>query len=98
MLPENPIELRSVTALWLLPVISTIVTSSAGAVVAGVLPPQLALGTIIASYILWGIGISLAMMILVVYFQRLALHKLPPKSVIVSVCLPLGPMGQGGFG
>lgn len=92
-------ELRSVTALMLLPVISTIVAAASGGIVAAALPnPQLALGTLIASYILWGIGMPLAFMILVVYFQRLALHKFPPKSVIVSVCLPLGPMGQGGFG
>ena len=98
-MPTNPMELRSVTALWLLPVISTIVAAASGGIVAEALPsPQLRLGTIIASYILWGIGMPLAFMILVVYFQRLALHKFPPKSVIVSVCLPLGPMGQGGFG
>ncbi|KAK2744141.1 hypothetical protein FQN57_004401 [Myotisia sp. PD_48] len=99
MLPADPIDLNSVTALWLLPVISTIVAAAAGSIVAGVLPnPQLALGTIIASYILWGIGMPLSILILAVYFQRLALHKFPSRSVIVSVCLPLGPMGQGGYG
>lgn len=37
------------------------------------------------------------MAVLVIYFQRLTLHKLPPREVIVSVFLPLGPLGQGGF-
>ncbi|OQD72554.1 hypothetical protein PENDEC_c020G04374 [Penicillium decumbens] len=38
------------------------------------------------------------MMVMVIYLQRLTLHKLPPKAVIVSVFLPLGPLGQGGYG
>ncbi|OJD14537.1 hypothetical protein AJ78_05118 [Emergomyces pasteurianus Ep9510] len=98
MVPGKPSDLPSMTAAWLLPVISTIVAASAGAVVADNLPtPQLSLWTIIASYILWGLGILFSMIILAVYFQRLAIHKLPPKSVIVSTCIPLGPMGQGGF-
>ena len=37
------------------------------------------------------------MAVLVVYFQRLTVHKLPPREVIVSAFLPLGPLGQGGF-
>ncbi len=36
------------------------------------------------------------MAVLVIYFQRLV-HKLPPREVIVSVFLSLGPLGQGGF-
>lgn len=38
------------------------------------------------------------MVTLVIYFQRLTMHKLPPSEVIVSVFLPLGPLGQGAFG
>ncbi|OAX84410.1 tubulin gamma chain [Emergomyces africanus] len=98
MIPGKPSDLPSMTAVWLLPVVSTIVSASAGAVVSENLPsPQLSLWTIIASYILWGLGMLFSMIILAVYFQRLAIHKLPPKSVIVSTCIPLGPMGQGGF-
>lgn len=37
-----------------------------------------------------------AMTILVIYYQRLALHKLPPREVVVSSFLPLGPLGMGG--
>lgn len=31
------------------------------------------------------------------YYQRLALHKLPPREIIVSSFLPLGPLGMGGY-
>jgi len=86
------------TATWLLPIVAPIVASASGGIVASVLPnPQHALWTLIISYILWGTGVPLAMAVLVIYFQRLTIHKLPPREVIVSVFLPLGPLGQGGF-
>ena len=89
--------LGAMTAVWLLPIVPCIVASASGAVVATVLPLQHALWTIIASFVLWGMGVPMAMLALTVYFQRLAVHKLPSKEVIVSVFLPLGPLGQGGF-
>lgn len=86
------------TAAWLLPIVATIVAAASGAVVADALPnDQHALWTIIISYILWGCGISMAMFTLAIYFHRLTLHALPPREVIVSVFLPLGPFGQGAF-
>lgn len=91
-------KLESMTAAWLLPVVSTIVASASGGIIAEVLPnPDHALWTLIASYILWGTGVPLAMTVLVVYFTRLTIHNIPPREVIVSVFLPLGPLGQGGF-
>lgn len=95
----DEVHLSSMTAIWLLPIVSCVVAAASGAIVADVLPnPQYALWTIIVSYILWGIGIPLAIMVMVIYFHRLTVHKLPPKEVIVSVFLPMGPLGQGGFG
>jgi tellurite resistance protein TehA-like permease len=92
-------ELSTMTAAWLLPIVAPIVAAATGGIVAEQLPnPQHALWTVIVSYILWGTGVPLAMAVLVIYFQRLTVHKLPPREVIVSVFLPLGPMGQGGFG
>lgn len=89
------------TAAWLLPIVATIVSAASGAVVSTELAksnPQHALVTIIVSYVLWGCGLPLALMVMVVYFQRLTLVALPPREVIVSVFLPLGPLGQGAFG
>lgn len=89
-------QLSTMTAAWLLPIVSTIVAAASGGIVADVLPnPQHALWTLTISYILWGTGVPLAMFTLVLYFQRLTMHKLPPREVIVSVFLPLGPLGQG---
>ena len=86
------------TAVWLLPIVATIVAAATGGIVAGVLPDTYALWTIIVSYILWGCGVPLAMFTMVIYFHRLTMHSLPPREVIVSVFLPLGPIGQGAFG
>lgn len=87
------------TAAWLLPIVPTVVAAATGSVVASVLPnAQHALWTIITSYILWGCGVPLALFTMVIYFHRLTMHALPPREVIVSVFLPLGPLGQGAFG
>lgn len=91
-------QLSTMTAVWLLPIVATIVAAATGGIVAGVLPDTYALWTIIVSYILWGCGVPLAMFTMVIYFHRLTMHSLPPREVIVSVFLPLGPIGQGAFG
>jgi len=91
-------ELSCMTAAWLFPIVSTIVAAASGGIVAEILPdPQHQLWTVVTSYILWGTGFPLAMVVLVMYFHRLTVHKLPPREVIVSVFLPLGPLGQGSF-
>ena len=92
-------SLDRITALQLLPMAATIVAAGAGARVAEILPNDSdALGTILVSYVLWGVGTPLAMLLLVIYYQRLAVHKLPSRETIVSCFLPLGPLGFGGFG
>lgn len=92
-------EISSLTTLWLLPIVSTIVCAATGAMVAETLTNSAhALWTLVVSYILWGIGVPLAMFTLVLYYHRLTMHKIPPREVISSVFLPLGPLGEGGFG
>jgi tellurite resistance protein TehA-like permease len=95
----HKVEISSVTTLWLLPIVSTIICAATGGMVADVLAnPAHALWTLILSYILWGIGVPLAIFTLVLYYHRLTIHKIPPPAVISSVFLPLGPLGEGGFG
>ncbi|KAL0256761.1 Plasma membrane sulfite pump involved in sulfite metabolism [Diplodia seriata] len=95
-------ELKSLerfTAAQLLPIAATIVAAGTGARVAEILPdPQWALGTLMTSYVLWAMGTPMAFVVIAMYFQRLAVHKMPPREVIVSCFLPLGPLGFGGFG
>ena len=96
---SNPVNsLDRITAAQLLPIAAPIVAAGTGARVAEVLPNlQESLGTVIVCYVLWGMAVPLAVLVLVIYYQRLAVHKLPPREVIVSCFLPLGPLGFGGF-
>lgn len=88
------------TAIWILPVVSLIVASSSGALLA----PELAkhsvnhaLLTLTVSAVLVTIGEALAMMILTVYLFRLIIHGIPQGSAVISAFIPLGPMSQGGY-
>lgn len=90
--------LDRITAAQLLPIAASIVAAGTGAKVAEHLPnPEHALGTILISYVMWGMATPLAMMVLVMYYTRLVLHKLPPREIVVSSFLPLGPLGMGGY-
>jgi hypothetical protein len=83
-------ELPTFTALDF-SVIAAFVASAVGGTIAGVLSnPQYALGALIASYALWGIGLPAALMTMAIYFQRLTIHKLPPREVIVMAVLCRG--------
>lgn len=98
MSQEHQSSLDKITAAQLLPVSATIVAAGTGSTVAQVLPNiHHARGTIMVSYAMWGMSVPLAMSVLVIYYQRLAVHKLPPREVIVSSFLPLGPLGMGGY-
>ncbi|KAJ5612783.1 hypothetical protein N7510_005977, partial [Penicillium lagena] len=91
--------ISSVTTFWLLPIVSTVICAATGAIVADALTNSAhALWTLIVSYILWGIGIPLATFTLMLYYHRLTMHQIPPRDIVSSVFLPLGPLGEGGFG
>ncbi|KAK2740140.1 Plasma membrane sulfite pump involved in sulfite metabolism [Myotisia sp. PD_48] len=99
LITQHKASLDTMTAAWLLPIVAPIVCAASGGVVAEILPnDSYALLTVIICYIMWGMAVPFAMVILVIYFQRLALHKIVPQMAIVSTFLPIGPLGQGGFG
>ncbi|KAI0769776.1 voltage-dependent anion channel [Trametes elegans] len=92
--------LNRMTAIWLLPVVTLIVVSSSGGVIAAPLSefsPDHALLTLTVSFVLVSMGVGLAMMILTIYLFRLIIHGVPPNAEVLSVFIPLGPMGQGGY-
>lgn len=88
------------TAVWLLPVVTLIVASSSGGVLVPVLyqySTRYALLTLAVSTCMVSIGLTLAFMILTMYLLRLIVYGLPPGASVLSVFIPLGPMGQGGY-
>ncbi|KAI8877885.1 hypothetical protein K501DRAFT_197146 [Backusella circina FSU 941] len=91
-------QIESMNGTWLLPIVPAVVHSASGGLLANHLNEERAIVVLIISYILMGMGILLALSIIVIYFYRLAIHKLPPKEIIISSFLPLGPLGQGAYG
>ncbi|ETW81336.1 C4-dicarboxylate transporter [Heterobasidion irregulare TC 32-1] len=69
--------------VWLLPVVTLIVASSSGGVLAqaiGPVSPSHALLTITFSIFLVSVGLSLALMILTIYLYRMILYR-PPQDI-----------------
>lgn len=99
MVKQNHAIVR-MTAVWLLPIVTLIVASSSGGLLAEALKPHshtLALLTSGFSLTMVIIGLSLAMMVITVYLLRLIIHGPPDPTLILSAFLVLGPLGQGGF-
>lgn len=93
-------KLENMTTVWLLPVVTLIVASSSGGILASALQkysPSHALLTITVCVVMVTIGLSLALMMLTFYLLRLIVFGLPPGATIISVFLPLGPTGQAGY-
>ncbi|EIW83021.1 hypothetical protein CONPUDRAFT_136178 [Coniophora puteana RWD-64-598 SS2] len=92
--------LKSMTTAWLLPVVTLIVASSTGGVLAGALQEYShdhAFLTVVVSAWMVTVGLSLSLMMLTIYLLRLIVHGYPPGLGILSSFLPLGPSGQAGF-
>ncbi|CAA7263168.1 unnamed protein product [Cyclocybe aegerita] len=100
MVTQQTHALESMTAMWLLPVVTLIVAASSGGVLGQTLnqySTPYALWTVTVSVYMVTVGLTLALMILTIYLMRLIIHGLPPGTSILSVFLPLGPTGQSGF-
>lgn len=86
------------TALYLIPIVAIVIAATSGGLVARSLKdPRHQLWTLIISYIFWGIGSPLSWIILTIYFLRMTIHKPLQREVIVSLLLPIGPLGLSGF-
>ncbi|KAF5348628.1 hypothetical protein D9758_006850 [Tetrapyrgos nigripes] len=100
MMTSQKHSLENMTAAWLLPVVTLIVASSTGGVIATPLTDYSTthgMITVVVSAFMVTIGVSLSLMLLTVYLLRLITHGLPPGATVMSVFLPLGPMGQAGY-
>ena len=91
-------KLENMTAVWLLPIVASEVTASAGGMLASYFSNPMGETIVILSYILWTFSVPLAFSILVILFLRLATHKLPDKAMAVTSWLTLGPLGTGALG
>ncbi|CAK9785975.1 hypothetical protein CC85DRAFT_302467 [Cutaneotrichosporon oleaginosum] len=93
--------LATLAPTWLLPVVATVVAAASGGVVAEALVPinpALARSTLYVSWIIWGTGVPIALMVIALLIYRFAAGGPPAPAALASVFLPLGPCGQGSFG
>ncbi|KAG5637040.1 hypothetical protein H0H81_006035 [Sphagnurus paluster] len=100
MMTTHHHSLAKMASVWVLPMVTLIVASSTGGLLATALTKQSiyhALVTSAVSLTALIMGLSLAIMILTVYLTRLVLHGPPDISLILSAFITLGPLGQGGF-
>ena len=100
MMVRQDHAISKMTAVWLLPVVTLIVASSTGGLLANVIREKshtLALVTTGFSFVMVLIGLSFAMMIITTYFIRLITAGPPDAGLILSAFIVLGPLGQGGF-
>jgi tellurite resistance protein TehA-like permease len=78
----------TLTAAWMLPIVPPITVAAAGATFSKLLIAEdrleYALTVLLASYVMNGVGVLIALGLMVIYFQRLAVFHLPPREVIVS--------------
>lgn len=88
-------KLETMTAVWLLPIVASEVTASAGGLLAPLYNGATAENMLIFSYVLWAFSVPLALSVLVILFLRLVSHKLPEKALAVTSWLTLGPLGTG---
>jgi tellurite resistance protein TehA-like permease len=91
-------DLAEMTALYLIPIVAIVIAATSGALVASVLTnTKHQLWTLIISYIFWGIGTPMSWIIITIYFLRMTTHEPLKREVIVSLLLPIGPLGLSGF-
>lgn len=86
--------------IWLLPIVTLIVASSTGGVVAQAMAPldvSRTCLTLAVCMALVTIGITLATAVFTIYLHRLIVFGLPEGITIFSAFLPLGPLGQSGY-
>jgi tellurite resistance protein TehA-like permease len=81
------------TAVWLLPVVTLVVASSTGGLLAKALLPHsttFALVTTTFSFVMVLIGLSLALMIIGIYLLRLITYGTPDATLILSAFIVVG--------
>lgn len=95
----NEVDLDAkLNATLLLPIVAITVVSSSGHQLELKLPTtnQMVV-TMIVSFMLWCLSISLAFMIMTIYLHRLIVHKIPPTNLIFTSFLPVGFLGQSSY-
>ena len=95
----NLVELDAkLNANILLPIVTITVVSSCGHNIEMELHSiNETIVTMLTSFMLWCLSVSLAMMIITIYISRLIIHKIPNTQIIMTGFLPVGFLGQSSY-
>lgn len=74
-----------------------IVISATGSSILPYLDRRAGVAVIVASFMMWSLGLGMSYIILAIYFWRLAKCKLPASEAIISCFVPVGPLGMGAY-
>lgn len=74
-----------------------IVISATGSGIAPHLPRRAGVAILFVSFMMWALGLGMSYIILGIYFWRLMKEQLPPRQVIISCFVPVGPLGMGAY-
>lgn len=79
---------------WLLPVVPLIGAAVPSAMLVEYWPTSMHLEILVLNYVLWGTGVVLAVMMIVLFYSRLVYHKVPQGALVPTFWLVIGPLGQ----
>jgi tellurite resistance protein TehA-like permease len=80
---------------WLMPVVPPMVSAATGALLVPYAPPgQLRLALLLGCYALLGLGLVAALLVLAMIYGRLVHHDAPTGTIVPTVWIGLGALGQ----
>lgn len=94
MFTHHDITSEKMYGSWLLPVVPPIVASVPAALLSSTWPAQIRGDMLGLAYALLGTGTILAAIIIVIFYSRLTLHKVPQGALVTTMWLVVGPLGQ----
>jgi C4-dicarboxylate transporter/malic acid transport protein len=94
MFTRHQLASEVTSATWLLPIVPLIVASVPSALLIPTWPEALRSSMLALGYAMWGCGIMLAMIVIVLHYARLVQFRVPDGVLVTSVWLVVGPLGQ----
>jgi tellurite resistance protein TehA-like permease len=94
MFTRHQLASEATSATWLLPIVPLIVASVPNALLIPTWPAALQSPMLAIGYAMWGCGIMLAAILIVLHYARLVQYRVPEGALVTSVWLVVGPLGQ----
>jgi C4-dicarboxylate transporter/malic acid transport protein len=94
MFTHHELKSEKMYGSWLLPIVPPIVASVPAALLSPTWPDAIRGDMLGLAYALLGTGVILAAIIIVIFYSRLTIHKVPEGALVTTMWLVVGPLGQ----